>query len=247
MTDPNARILVTAPTNKAVTVLAQRFLDTINNMDDSSFSRVNPVLVGVEDKLVNDQEQYLSAEVMTTSLRSIFAYTWIESVKTEWLVFLDDLEKLSDVREKSGLSIESLIDRAKRMQQKLSNGIPRSSSGCRYDVNELIQKLESVAAAEIWKESMNDCLDELNIDSSSYLIDDAIAHCRNIRGLLHEIDSSDVVPELLATARVIFCTLSTAGSSILKQTCQVDDLLVDEAAAATEAEICIPFHLRPKR
>jgi superfamily I DNA and/or RNA helicase len=33
----------------------------------------------------------------------------------------------------------------------------------------------------------------------------------------------------------------------MKQTRRIDDLLVDEAAAATEPELCIPFHLQPTR
>lgn len=246
ITNPNARILVTAPTNKAVTVLAQRFLDVINSVDDFTFNDVNPVLVGVEDKLVNDEEQYSSPADMTTSLRSIFAYTWIESVRAEWLALSEDMEKFSEMANKH-TTIEDFLDRAKKMQNKLRSGIPTTSSGCSYDVNEVVQKLEATAAAKLWEESMKEYTDELDINTSATLIEDAISHCRNVRGLLHHIESVDVVPELLSHARVIFCTLSTAGSSILKQTHRVDDLLVDEAAAATEAEICIPFHLRPQR
>jgi senataxin len=33
----------------------------------------------------------------------------------------------------------------------------------------------------------------------------------------------------------------------MKKTCDIDDLVVDEAAAATEPELYIPFHLQPKR
>jgi superfamily I DNA and/or RNA helicase len=64
---------------------------------------------------------------------------------------------------------------------------------------------------------------------------------------IKSIDPSEATSELLATADVIFCTLSTAGVSAMKATRQIDDLLVDEAPAATEPELCIPFHLRPKR
>jgi hypothetical protein len=109
-------------------------------------------------------------------------------------------------------------------------------------MNGLVKKLTAAAAARIWEAS-----DDVNLETSQHLVDDAILHGKTMLGLLEEIDSSDAVTELVSTARVIFCTLSTAGSSILKQTRHVDDLLVDEAAAATEAEICIPFHLRPKR
>ena len=53
--------------------------------------------------------------------------------------------------------------------------------------------------------------------------------------------------KLLQSANVIFCTLASAGSSIIKKTSHIDDLIVDEAAAATEPELYIPLHLQPKR
>jgi hypothetical protein len=87
-----------------------------------------------------------------------------------------------------------------------------------------------------------------------------------------------VKDELLATANIIFCTMSTAGNSAMKHTRKINgmhiyfnnvpqifllhssndakltnlleyisDLFVDEAAAATEAELCIPFQLYPSR
>ena len=48
-------------------------------------------------------------------------------------------------------------------------------------------------------------------------------------------------------ANVIFCTLSTAGSSFVKYSKKIDDLLIDEAAQSTEGEIVIPFILKPQR
>jgi senataxin len=41
--------------------------------------------------------------------------------------------------------------------------------------------------------------------------------------------------------------LASAGGAIMKKTTRIDDLIVDEAAAATEPELYIPFHLQPKR
>ena len=52
--DSNALILVAAPTNRAVTVLAQRFLDVVNSCNDDLLSDCNAVLVGVEDKLISN-------------------------------------------------------------------------------------------------------------------------------------------------------------------------------------------------
>jgi senataxin len=52
---------------------------------------------------------------------------------------------------------------------------------------------------------------------------------------------------LLASADVIFCTLSSSGGLLMKYTSSVDDLIVDEAAASTEPELCVPLHMNPSR
>mmetsp|Transcript_33942 Transcript_33942/g.37507 ORF Transcript_33942/g.37507 Transcript_33942/m.37507 type:complete len:81 (+) Transcript_33942:564-806(+) len=64
---------------------------------------------------------------------------------------------------------------------------------------------------------------------------------------LSSIDRNSTTQELLATADVILCTLSTASIAAMKSTKRVDDLFVDEAAAASEPELCISFHLNPNR
>ena len=111
----------------------------------------------------------------------------------------------------------------------------------------ILEELHSAAAAELWEDSMGSNND-LEFCASELQLENVISHTKCLVETLDEMEeSSPVVPELLTTARVIFCTLSTAGSSILKQTRRIDDLLIDEAAAATEPEICIPFHLRPQR
>jgi superfamily I DNA and/or RNA helicase len=54
--------------------------------------------------------------------------------------------------------------------------------------------------------------------------------------------------DLLGSAHIIFCTLASAGASIIKKSvAEVTDLVVDEAAASTEPEMYIPFHFRPQR
>jgi superfamily I DNA and/or RNA helicase len=52
---------------------------------------------------------------------------------------------------------------------------------------------------------------------------------------------------LLSSAHVIFSTLASAGNYFLKNAPPIDDLIIDEAAAATEPELYIPFHLQPTR
>ena len=83
--------------------------------------------------------------------------------------------------------------------------------------------------------------------SSRHHLDEAATALSGLVCRVENLDGGTVVGELLRTADVLFCTLSTAGSSLMKGTARVDDMLVDEAAAATEPEVCVPFHLRPKR
>jgi hypothetical protein len=62
-----------------------------------------------------------------------------------------------------------------------------------------------------------------------------------------KIDEKNAMKELVSTANIIFCTLHTSGISLLKYSRKIDDLVIDEAAAATEVDCCIPFFLRPRR
>jgi len=221
------RILVTAPTNKAITVLASRFLAALNG--DAG---LNVVLIGVEDKLVDDEGSSRSNANSHTddlrvpaTLRDVFVYTWLNTISSSLQAILDDIL--------SNRNVKSTLSRLGGIRKKLRKGIPslyRESETHQY-LDCLIGRLE---------QSSNDP-DEAPTSSE---IEDLI---ENIVSSLQDIDQSDATKELLATADVIFCTLSTAGISAMKQAPKVTDLFVDEAAAATEAEICIPFHTRPDR
>lgn len=224
--------MVSAPTNKAVTVLAERFLDVINSGDDDLLCKCNAVLIGVEDKLISQSSpkkaNYRSTKVMSP-LQSIFVYSWAESLNYECRSLLAHLKNLEATpNDKNDTSIDALIALAEKINTKISMSIPSKRSVCTR-AKVLLQQLKAAAAARIWEDSINDCL----------------CQAKDLIKALDDMDSP--VQELLATARVIFCTLSTSGASMFKQTLGIDDLLIDEAAASTEPEICIPFHLRPQR
>mmetsp|Transcript_15856 Transcript_15856/g.31468 ORF Transcript_15856/g.31468 Transcript_15856/m.31468 type:complete len:1039 (-) Transcript_15856:29-3145(-) len=257
--DPNARLLVTAPTNRAVIVLAQRFIDVMNKAGSGGLPRhCNSVLVGVEDKLMSDssakdEAQYLSADSLTPTLKSIFVYSWVDTIKNDCMSILESLQHLQHSKQQQSTqrpntTMESMIKSIANISSRLSDGAPNVCySPCKY-AKLLLLKIKAVAAAELWESTLPVISrDDLNYKSSFSLLENAVDHAKKLLEAVGEIDSNDVVAELLATARVIFCTLSTAGASIMKQTRQIHDLLIDEAAAATEPEIWIPFHLRPKR
>lgn len=119
--------MVTAPTNKAVTVLAERFLDVIHSAGDDLSCKYNAVLIGVEDKLISQSSQkeanYLSTETMSSPLRSIFVYSWADSLKYECQSLLARLKNLGEANRatnKKDTSIDSLISLAEKINQNLN-------------------------------------------------------------------------------------------------------------------------------
>mmetsp|Transcript_24162 Transcript_24162/g.26684 ORF Transcript_24162/g.26684 Transcript_24162/m.26684 type:complete len:507 (+) Transcript_24162:1498-3018(+) len=73
---------------------------------------------------------------------------------------------------------------------------------------------------------------------------------KSITNLLQELkklDETVIIETLLKQANIIFCTLSSAGAQYMKETLPVDDIIVDEAAAATVPELCIGLWLVQNR
>eukprot|EP00986_Skeletonema_menzelii_P018358 scaffold26630_cov145-Skeletonema_menzelii.AAC.7 len=234
-TDSKARVLVTAPTNRAVTVLAQRFLDVVSSCNGDLLHDCNAVLVGVEDKLIpsnTNDPGYKHADALPSSLQSIFAYTWTDSIKNEYANLIQSLKAQRP-------PLEMLVKDATNISKKICSSIPGATTVVHYSWR-IVQEL-TIAVQEndpVYQEFL------VGGDPASP-VDTAIGHIELLMNAIDEFDNA--VFELLSTARVIFCTLSTAGASILKQTRKIDDILIDEAACATECEIAIPFHLRPDR
>ncbi|KAL3939190.1 MAG: hypothetical protein SGARI_001462 [Bacillariaceae sp.] len=62
-----------------------------------------------------------------------------------------------------------------------------------------------------------------------------------------KLDEEVIVQSLLDSADVVFCTLSSAGSIQVERMKHVNDLIVDEASACTEAEMLIPLRTNPNK
>lgn len=230
--------MVTAPTNKAVTVLAERFLDIINSANVT----VPVVLIGVEDKLISSSQMEETSYDVSSSLQSIFVYTWIKALTDEYqslLLGLNSFHGVTTPTDNTCITIDTLLINAIKISTRIMTGIPSHRSLCTC-AKSLIQQLQVLAtAANEWECSINNGRVWYVLEKTSHTTKELIE-------TLNGIDSPPV-QELLATARVIFCTLSTSGSSVFKYTRAIDDLLIDEAAAATEPELCIPYHLHPQR
>jgi superfamily I DNA and/or RNA helicase len=70
---------------------------------------------------------------------------------------------------------------------------------------------------------------------------------KNAKKIVQNLDNQRIVQDLLQTADVVFCTLSTAGSNPVQRTGEFSDLIIDEASACTEPEVLISLCKRPKR
>ncbi|KAK3261195.1 hypothetical protein CYMTET_29886, partial [Cymbomonas tetramitiformis] len=71
-------------------------------------------------------------------------------------------------------------------------------------------------------------------EDAARLLTDAAEH-------LLQIEEGAVEAEALSHAQVVFCTLASAGQSLLRHMPRVDALVVDEAAQALEADVLIPL------
>jgi senataxin len=215
--DFSKRCLVTAPTNKAVSVIATRFLSAIGD-----FQQINCILIGVEDALFPRDENDSNVEEWQ-SLKNIYLYTWCNKL-------IEDTKFLDSIDTSSLEQIVSAIQFLNNLTSRLKRSIPRAAK--KYNLFNTVKCLKIQLLS--LKNDVNTSFDRTNVI--------------NLFSGLKELESSDAVySELLDTSNIIFSTLTSSSVGIMKNTLNIDELFVDEAAAATEAEVVIPLHLHPKR
>lgn len=234
-------LVVCAPTNKAVSVLCQRFVETIRN--DHNDLPCNVVLIGDEDKLLNDgsnsgQEHRHRHSSSTknnetaTPLRSMFLYTWTQTVLDDYGRIRRYLTTNQSPNHRNGA--EWAFRLARQVEGRLERSLSLSKSML-DQMKELTSYLEE---------------DLLSVGSGSVNTSKAtaIATVQAIMQAISEWKNDSIWQQLLGSAHLIFCTLASSGAVILKKSIvEINDLIVDEAAAATEPEMYIPFQYRPER
>ena len=184
----------------------------------------NILLVGDADKLLADSNkshnkksnQRPPADIMEEerSMESIFLFTWIQSIIRGYQKIQSYFAPGSDAR---GLSIEDLYVMSQRLGKRLSNSLP--------DLPNEITKLT---------EQLTDHLKTVKFggrrDGLSTILDRLVK-------ALKKFEKESIWNKLVTSADIIFCTLAAAGGSVFRQSrFQVTDLIVDEAAAATEPQ-----------
>lgn len=201
------RILVAAPTNKAISVLASRFLKALNGYD-----HLNVVMIGVEDKLVTDESGGSGIDtIKNNELKSIFVYTWMEDVANRYIILSQKMQRV--------LNLHNILDLAKEarlLKDKLKQSIPFKAKelGLLHFAECILIELESFPQIEkAVDSSFNNCYDLSQAHKLSVEI---------IEILSYSINDSNIIEELLATANVIFCTLSSSGVAMMKRSKHVD-------------------------
>ena len=212
------RILVCAPTNKAISVLATRFMECF----DESKANFTPIMVGDADKLLGDEKSNTS-----NKLRGILCYSWLQTLLEEYRSIRDYFAPAS--RRRENYKPDDLYKWALRLEKRIENGL--------------------YGLAEEFFEQAGKVSNGLNVilGGSGYDIFPVVSQMVKKLEELQKTQQDSVWRLLIANANIIFCTLASSGGMILKNAPKIDDLVVDEAAAATEPELCIPFHLQPKR
>jgi hypothetical protein len=225
------RLLVCAPTNKAVSVLALRFLAAMNQ----DCCPCNIILAGDADKLLGDEKSTFRSDAggeksrrdymaEHRELQSIFLYSWLQVVSSEYQKIQAHADPKYQIK---GLSREELYLTAKRTESRMTNSL--------IHLPEHILKAAAAVTAA------------LEGSKSSGSLSTVAVKVGRLIGHLKEMPNDKVWKDLMNSADVIFCTLACAGGMVFKRTNRINDLIVDEAAASTEPELYIPFHLNPSR
>ncbi|KAG7364770.1 DNA helicase [Nitzschia inconspicua] len=217
------QLMVCAPTNKAVGVVCSRFLDTF--IDEDSFP-CNVILIGDDDKLFDDDFHRSGSKGSFSKLRSIFLYTYIECITNDYVYISRAIAKNTNLNAAIVSKIKKVALRlSKRISQNFSDTEVISLSG------KILRLVNEICVS-------NDHRIPSGLEDALSLI------CKAI----DEWNRESIWQELLKSADVIFGTLASTGAAFLRKSIgQVEDLVVDEAAAATEPEIYIPFVYSPKR
>jgi len=232
---PHRRLMVCAPTNKAISVLASRFLTAMNR----EHCNCNVLMVGDADKLLVDERSSGGGPYRGTGggggsnsqLREVFLYQWMQVVCEDYRKIRDSF--LPGGHGLGGSTPEMLFSLADRLEKRLMRclpGLPASTIALTTKVSMCLFKM-------------------VKGNSAAAMHYDLVPTIERLLQALLSIPQDVLTRQLLLSSDVIFCTLASSGGVVFKNYMnRVDSLIVDEAAAATEPEICIPIcGLQPSR
>lgn len=212
------RILCCAPTNKAISHIAKRFLDSIQKDDEQC---IKVIALGDDVKLGagSDLREFPS------TIKSIHLYSWVAAVVEQY-----NSLKVETNHDKSVVTPTGAREKQKRLkllQKRLNSALGKLPS-------ELEAKIDALSTL------LQGGMDTAEIDTFNRKINE-------VKGMIQNLDQGKIRSSLINSANITFSTLSASRSSPTLNAEKVDCLIVDEAAAATEPSLYVPFHLQPSR
>jgi len=217
------RVLVCAPSNKAVQLLASRFL------------QANPeaaiTLAGVKSKV-------------PTELHTIFLHTWGKDTCKQIGECIDALDKLRTDEKLTQQSFFSTIQQTITILSCISKSIARTAPG--HNDPQVWEQIFACVRQLISHKISDDIQKPLDI------VCGLLVNIQARIVLANRSKDTNVAPpletEILNHTRIVFATLSTSGRrSIQEMEEKIDVLIIDEASQAVEAETLIPFALDPRK
>ncbi len=216
------RIFVSAPSNKAVQVLAQRLSHL-----DNSFSMI---LAGVEDKLPKN----------SPFLKKIFLHTWLETTLTHLSALEQSFWKMPEPSINSNLS--KSLERISKNYFNLISFISKYELINEAICNDYLDDIDNTSAF------LNNPIKTPDSQKAfCSLLGKITQNIYHITQAFQKTDQGALEPVLLNQANIIFATLSISGRTSFKKTNPVDIVIVDEAGQSVEAETLIPLYLKPKK
>lgn len=254
----NEKILVCAPSNKAVHILAERFM--------AEFPEVPIMLIGVEQKLPSD-----------SILNTVFLDTWCSRQIHFLTEMRESLWKFKPEKLAEG-NIKFLPKRIEQARENLSNFVVTDFYGfidevekyqltCLGDLQKPLDQL--VQATFSYCELINSqeiCWEEIAYYASQkdektplpksisimlpYLTEVSIILSsleEKLRKAQSDQSAKGLEAQLINHSQIIFATLSVSGQQRLKVIESIDTLIIDEAGQAPEAEALIAMKTNPKK
>lgn len=215
------RVLVCAPSNKAVQVLAERFVQKYNSP---------VILAGIESKVPD-------------VLRPVFLHTWLSDCHS----LLDD-HVIRDASKKSKKHFLQALENASRDIDAAMGRISTYFSD--FNV-ELFSNLKQCLLTLRQETETFDFSQENALTLFQKKINQRLEQFTRRKDIILAVlpPKDAIETRLLNQSRIIFSTLSVAGRSQMLDTEvePVDVLIVDEAGQSVEAETLIAFQHMPKK
>ena len=212
----NHRVLVCAPSNKAVCVVMEAYLRArrrrrLDEDDEEDDEEDDVALVGVEEALRDAATE--------ASTMDHFIFQTCEVVARR-------LKETLDAYTRGEMNAVNVRDAGERARRRLRRRAPDFLAG---DVADALDALRRAAADDDIRDA------------------GARAVASIVRGSSRGDRVDEFASETLRRACVTFCTLASAGQSVMAALDRPDVLLVDEAAQALEPELAIAFTRHPRR